>query len=64
MGNGSTCRDNLCLSKERAKNVRDFLVARSIQSNRLKIKGMGGTQPLDDNHPEKNRRVQLLSGIN
>lgn len=54
VGNGVYCADNNCLSQERAKVIKAFLVARKIGSGRLQTKGFGSSQPLDEEHPEKN----------
>ena len=59
---GISCADNRCLSMERARAVKDFLVAGRIEPGRLRIEGLGDSQPLDRDQPAKNRRVQLRSG--
>ena len=56
-------KQNMRLSEERVKAVRDYLVDNGIGKSRIKTKAFGGTQPLSrDNTPEAhrlNRRVEL-----
>ncbi|TDQ19165.1 OmpA family protein [Algoriphagus boseongensis] len=55
---------NKQLSLERAGSVRDFLVFKGIEFERLRISGWGGTRPIASNVTEsgraKNRRVELV----
>lgn len=55
---------NLQLSEERAKTVKDYLVAKGVPSTRLTIKGYGALAPRYANDTEasraKNRRVEFL----
>jgi OOP family OmpA-OmpF porin len=55
--------DNLKLSEERAKAVRDYLVKKGIDGTRITAKGYGDTKPVAYNTDEagraKNRRTQL-----
>jgi len=54
---------NDSLSLKRAEKVKEFLVNREIQSDRLVAKGMGSREPIADNDtPEgraKNRRTEF-----
>lgn len=54
---------NLKLSQQRVEAVRDYLVSKGVQKNRIKLKAFGGTMPLSrDNTPEghrMNRRVEM-----
>jgi outer membrane protein OmpA-like peptidoglycan-associated protein len=54
---------NLKLSQKRAEAVRDYLIARGIQADRLKATGYGETKPIAPNDTEegreKNRRVEF-----
>jgi outer membrane protein OmpA-like peptidoglycan-associated protein len=54
---------NKQLSLERAGSVRDFLVSKGVNFEKLRISGWGGTRPLASNTTEagrsKNRRVEL-----
>ncbi|MBN2800368.1 MAG: OmpA family protein [Deltaproteobacteria bacterium] len=54
---------NQTLSEKRAASVRDYLVSRGVEANRLESAGLGETQPLDTNRtPEgraANRRVEF-----
>jgi outer membrane protein OmpA-like peptidoglycan-associated protein len=51
------------LSLQRATVVRDYLVSRGIDKNRIQIAGLGATHPITDNATEgdreKNRRVEI-----
>ncbi len=53
----------LDLSLQRATVVRDYLVSRGIDKNRIQIAGLGATHPITDNATEgdreKNRRVEI-----
>ncbi len=48
---------NLLLSEQRAKAVKDWLVANGISSKRLNDVGYGFTRPLTDNLTEENRQL-------
>ncbi len=54
---------NLRLSRERARAVASYLLARGISENRLIAKGYGSTQPIDDNSTDagraRNRRIEI-----
>lgn len=54
---------SLKLSKERAENVKHYLVAKGIKGHRLSAKGYGITKPIADNRTEEgrkqNRRVEF-----
>jgi OmpA-OmpF porin, OOP family len=54
---------NQKLSERRALSVKDYLVARGIDSGRLAVKGYGESVPIDSNETpegrEQNRRVEL-----
>ena len=56
-------KDNIRLSKQRVDAVRDYIVTKKINKNRIKTKAFGGTMPISrDNTPEAhrlNRRVEL-----
>lgn len=55
---------NLNLSEKRAKTVMDYLLWKSISSNRLSYKGYGESQPVSDNSSAKgraqNRRIEIV----
>ena len=55
---------NLDLSQRRANAVREYLINKGVDANRLTAQGYGETQPLDRRHNEaawaKNRRVAFL----
>lgn len=55
---------NMRLSRERARSVRQYLIAKGIAPSRLSARGYGPDNPLADNGTEegrtKNRRVEFL----
>jgi outer membrane protein OmpA-like peptidoglycan-associated protein len=55
--------ENMKLSRQRVKAVKDYLVSKGIAKSRIHTKAFGGTMPLSrDNTPEAhrmNRRVEL-----
>ncbi|MBO3696935.1 OmpA family protein [Roseivirga sp. E12] len=52
------------LSEERVKTVRDYMLSKGINGNRIEFIGYGGTKPLSDNKSpegiEINRRVEFV----
>ncbi len=56
--------NNKILSENRAKSVKDYLVAKGVYSSRLNYVGHGETMPIADNYTTagkaKNRRVQIV----
>ncbi|MBX2949730.1 MAG: OmpA family protein [Crocinitomicaceae bacterium] len=58
---------NMKLSKDRAKAVKDYLVSKGVDANRLKSEGYGPTRPIADNSTDagraKNRRVVIKTSI-
>ena len=54
---------NLALSKRRADAVKQYLVSKGIEANRIYTEGKGKTQPVADNRTaegrQKNRRVEV-----
>ncbi|MDH4089920.1 MAG: OmpA family protein [Cyclobacteriaceae bacterium] len=58
-----SAKENLKLSEARVQAVKDHLVSKGVQKNRVKTKAFGGTSPISlDNTPEghrMNRRVEL-----
>jgi outer membrane protein OmpA-like peptidoglycan-associated protein len=58
--------DNMELSRERARAVRQFMVDRGIEASRVEAAGRGETEPIADNRsPEgraNNRRVEIVLG--
>ncbi len=55
--------DNIRLSKNRAKTIVDFLIAKGVEATRLKFNGYGDSKPVADNKTEdgraKNRRTTV-----
>jgi outer membrane protein OmpA-like peptidoglycan-associated protein len=55
---------NLKLTQQRASAIRAYLVAKGIDSNRLRATGYGESRPLDKHHDAKawakNRRTELV----
>jgi outer membrane protein OmpA-like peptidoglycan-associated protein len=56
-------RYNQKLSDDRARSVREFLIAQGVEKNRLSSKGFGKSKPIADNDTEdgmyRNRRVEF-----
>lgn len=54
---------NMRLSQDRADNVRAYFISKGIEASRLKAKGFGPTQPINNGKGEieksQNRRVEL-----
>ncbi len=61
--NVGTEKFNKHLSENRAKAVKNYLVSKGIQENRITYKGFGSSQPIATNYTqkgrEKNRRVEF-----
>jgi outer membrane protein OmpA-like peptidoglycan-associated protein len=59
-----SAKDNLELSRKRAESVREYLVSRGIEANKIQAKGIGKDRPIADNGtPDgraNNRRVELI----
>ncbi len=54
-----TPETNLRLSENRATAVRDYLLTRGIEKNRIKTKGFGSSQPVLKYSDPSNRRVEV-----
>lgn len=56
--------DNMVLSRDRAKSVKEYLTSQGIQSNRLETDGKGPLEPLvpkmDEESSKRNRRTEFL----
>lgn len=56
-------KDNLVLSKDRSQSVKNYLVKKGIQKNRLSTDGKGSQEPLfpykDESSSAKNRRTEF-----
>ncbi|GBF43440.1 OmpA-family protein [Leptospira ellinghausenii] len=56
--------DNMNLSKERAESVKQYLVSKGVDPNRLVTEGKGPTQPMvqgtDEASSKKNRRTEFV----
>ncbi|MBQ0119294.1 MAG: OmpA family protein, partial [Bacteroidales bacterium] len=57
-------KDNQKLSEGRANSVRDDMIRRGIDENRIEAEGKGESEPIDTNDTEegraKNRRVEFV----
>ena len=55
---------NLKMSQKRADAIRDYLIAKGVDGNRLRAKGFGETRPIDKRANEaawaKNRRTEFV----
>ena len=58
--NVGTSEYNLLLSEKRAKNVKDYLILKGLESERVKSVGFGNTKPLSTSNNELNRRVEFV----
>lgn len=52
-----TDADNLKLSQNRANSVREYLISKGIENNRLESIGLGETIPVADNNTEEGRAL-------
>lgn len=59
-----TFEDNMVLSKERANSVKQYLVSKGVDPNRISTDGKGPTQPMvegtDEASSKKNRRTEFV----
>ncbi len=57
-------RRNEALSLARANSVRDYLVSKEVDANRIRTVGLGSQRPVADNHTAEgranNRRVEII----
>ena len=55
---------NMRLTDDRAHSVKNYLINKGIEANRLRAKGYGETRPVDRGHNDeawsKNRRVEFV----
>lgn len=62
--NKGSLQFNMKLSQDRANSVREYLIKKGVEPNRLKAVGFGPTRPIADNATEegraKNRRVEFV----
>ncbi len=62
--NIGTDENNQILSEKRAKIIADYLIKKGIPENRIQVKGMGESSPIESNDSAngraKNRRVELI----
>lgn len=55
--------DNLRLSQQRAESVRNYLLAKGINSERIKAVGYGALMPIADNSNEEGRAKNRRTGL-
>ena len=57
-------RSNQALSEGRARAVRDYLLGKGIEAERVEARGLGQSRPVADDRTaagrEKNRRVEFV----
>ena len=55
---------NMKLSEARAASVKEYLISKGVNANRISSKGMGPADPIADNNTKegraKNRRIELV----
>jgi outer membrane protein OmpA-like peptidoglycan-associated protein len=55
--------DNIALSQERARSIKDALATRGVDAERIEIVGMGESRPIDEGRTaearQRNRRVEI-----
>jgi len=55
--------DNLKLSQQRANAIRDYLVKKGINTNRVTPKGYGATQPIAGNETDEGRQLNRRTEV-
>lgn len=61
--NVGSAKSNLILSEARANTVRDYLITKGIDPNRVTAKGYGFTKPLDTNKTEEGRATNRRTEV-
>lgn len=55
-----TAAFNQKLSVERAKVAADYLISAGVAADRLQTEGKGSSEPIDNDHRERNRRTEFI----
>jgi len=62
--NVGTAESNMTLSLNRAKSVRNYLISKGIDANRVSIQGYGDTQPIASNDSAEGRQKNRRTVVN
>lgn len=62
--NVGTAESNITLSLNRAKSVRNYLISKGIDANRVSIQGYGDTQPIASNDSAEGRQKNRRTVVN
>jgi outer membrane protein OmpA-like peptidoglycan-associated protein len=55
--------DNMILSQDRANTVRNYLIKKGVESNRVTAVGFGDTKPVADNITSQGRQMNRRTEV-